>query len=101
MAMDLFCYSSLTFLQVNEVLSNLRSQNQDLFEDKFIISDAKPSSEVGRETALEYGLQAQCLFLIRVNNKTSTELLPRVVDVVKNAFKNSNIVILFENENRR
>lgn len=101
MAIDLFCYSSLPSLQVNERLSSLRLLNQDLFEDKFLVSDAKPSSEVGRKTALEHGLHAQCLFLVRVNSKTSTELLPRVLDVVKSAFKDSNVVILFENEYRR
>lgn len=101
MAIDLFCYSSLPLPQVKEALSQLLLQHQELFVNKFLISDVRQSTDVGKEVALEHGLHAQCLFLIRVNDKSATELLPTVVDVVKSALSDSNVVILFENEDRR
>ena len=100
MAIDLFCYSSLQLPQVKEALSRLFLQHQELFANKFLISDVRQSSDVGKEVALEHGLHAQCLFLIRVNDKTATGLLPTVVGVVKNVLGDSNTVILFEGEDR-
>lgn len=101
MAIDLFCYSSLSLSQVKEALSPLLLQHQELFVSKFLISDVGQPSDVGKEVALEHGLHAQCLFLIRVNDKSATGLLPTVVDIVKNALGDSNVVILFEGEDRR
>lgn len=100
MAIDLFCYSSLPLPQVKEALSPLLLQHQELFSSKFLISDVGQSSDVGKEVALEHGLHAQCLFLIRVNDKSARGLLPTVVGIVKNALGDSNVVILFEGEDR-
>jgi len=101
MAIDLFCHSSLPLSQVKDALSPLLLQNQELFANKFLISDVMLSSDVDKEVALEHGLHAQCLFLIRVNDKRAMGLLPTVVDIVKDALGESNVVILFENEERR
>lgn len=101
MAIDLFCYSSLPLPQVKEALSALLLQHQELFASKFLISDVRQSTDVGKEVALEHGLHAQCLFLIRVNDKSATGSLPTVVSIVKNALDDSNVVILFEGEERR
>jgi hypothetical protein len=101
MAIDLFCHSSLPLPRVKEALSPLLLQHQELFANKFLISDVMLSSDVDKEVALEHGLDAQCLFLIRVNDKSATGLLPTVVDIVKDALSDSNVVILFENEDRR
>jgi hypothetical protein len=100
MAIDLFCYSSLPLHQVKAALSPLLLQHKELFEHKFLISDVGQSSDVGNEVALEHGLHAQCLFLIRVNDKSARGLLPTVVETVKNALGNANVVILFEGEDR-
>lgn len=101
MAIDLFCHSSLPLPQVKEALSPLLLQHQELFANKFLISDVMLSSDVDKEVALEHGLHAQCLFLIRVNDKSARGLLPTVVDIVKNTLSDANVVILFENEDRR
>jgi hypothetical protein len=101
MAIDLFCHSSLPLPHVKEALSPLLLQHQELFANKFLISDVMLSSDVDKEVASEHGLHAQCLFLIRVNDKSATGLLSTVVDIVKNALGDSNVVILFENEDRR
>ena len=100
MAIDIFCYSSLSLPQVNEELSPLLLQHQELFANKFLISDVGQSSVVGKEAALEHGLHAQCLFRARVNDKSATGLLPTVVGIIKNALGDSNVVILFEDEDR-
>lgn len=101
MAIDLFCHSSLPLQRVKEAISSLLVHHQDLFANKFLISDVMLSSDVDKEVALEHGLNAQCLFLIRVNDKSATGLMPTVVDMVKDALSDSNVVILFENEDRR
>lgn len=101
MAIDLFCHSSLPLSQVKDALSLLLLQNQELFANKFLISDVMLSSDVDKEVALEHGLHAQCLFLIRINDKSAMGLLPTVVDIVKDALSESKVVILFENEERR
>jgi hypothetical protein len=101
MAIDLFCHTSLPLPHVKEALSSLLLQHQELFANKFLISDVMLSSDVDKEVALEHGLHPQCLFLIRVNDKSATGLLSTVVDIVKNALGDPNVVILFENEDRR
>lgn len=100
MAIDLFCHSSLPSPQVQEVLSKLLVQHQELFANKFLISGVRQSTDVGKEVALEHGLHAQCLFLIRVNDKSARGLLSTVVGIVKNALGDTNVVILVENEDR-
>ncbi len=101
MAIDLFCHSSLPLRQVQEVLSTLLIQHQELFANKFLISDVRQAKDIDEEVALEYGLHAQCLFLVRVNDKSARDLLSIVVDIVKKALGDSNVVILIENEERR
>lgn len=101
MAIHLFCHSSLPLQCVKDALSPLLSQHQELFANKFLISDVMPATDVGKEVALEHGLDAQCLFLIRVNEKSASGSLPAVVEIIKNALGDSNVVILFENEDRR
>lgn len=101
MAIDLFCHSSLPVPKVQEVLSKLLVQHQELFANKFLISDVSQSTDVGKEVALEHGLHAQCLFLIRVNDKSARGLLSTVVGIVKNALGDTNVVMLLENEERR
>lgn len=101
MAIHLFCYSSLPLPQVKETLSVLLLQHQELFTNKFLISDVGQSTDVEKEMALEHGLHAQCLFLIRINDKSATGLMPTVVSIIKNALGDSNVVILFEGEGRR
>ncbi|MBI3713184.1 MAG: hypothetical protein HY253_09520 [Burkholderiales bacterium] len=101
MAIDLFCYSSLPLLEVQKVLSTFHIQHPELFSGHFLISEVSQLTEVEKEIALGHGLLAQCLFLIRVNNKSELGLMPTVIDIVKNTLNNSNVVILFENEERR
>jgi hypothetical protein len=100
MAIHLFCYSSLPLSQAKEALSQLLLQHKELFGSKFLISDVGQPTDVGKEVALEHGLHAQCLFLIRVNDKSATGLLSTVVGVVKNELGDSNVVILFDGEDR-
>jgi hypothetical protein len=101
MAIDLFCYSSFLLPQVKKALSALPIQYQDLFTNQFLISEAMPLTDAEKEIALEHGLNAQCLFLIHVNDKQAIGSLPAVVAIVKNSLGDANVVILFENEYRQ
>lgn len=53
------------------------------------------------EIALEYGMRASCLFLVDLNDKSAAGLLPAVEAIIKNALGDSNVLILFNNEERR
>lgn len=87
--------------QVQEVLSTLAVQYKELFASKFLISDVTKSNDIDQEVALEHGVHAQCLFLIRVNDKSALGMLSTVVGIVKNALGDSSVVILLENEERQ
>jgi len=101
MAMDLFCYSSKTFIEVREIMELAADQHKELFATKFLISPAREAGAVQREIALEHGLHAKSIFLIRYNDKSSLDLSSVVIDVVKKELGNNDVVILFENETLR
>lgn len=76
-------------------------QHKELFSTKFLISKAREAGAIHKEIALENGLHANSIFLIRYNEKLAVDLSPDVVDVVKEALGNNDVVILFENETLR
>ncbi|MFE1572854.1 hypothetical protein [Comamonas odontotermitis] len=101
MAIDLFCHVSRSAGDVTDVLELLLAKHQEFFEKKFLISKATESSDVGKEVALEHGLHARSTFLIRVNDKSAVGQISKVADIVKDAFGDANVVVLFENEERQ
>lgn len=46
-------------------------------------------------------MRASCLFLIYLNDKSAAGLLPKVETIIKNALGDNNVLILFNNEERR
>lgn len=101
MAIDLFCHSSMDLPQVQKILTLLKSEHENLFLDKFLIGDAKLSNQIKKEAALEHGLQARSFFLVGVNDKNATNLLPIVITILKKAIGDSNLVIMLNDESRR
>lgn len=108
MAISLFCYSSRAAEDVKGMLDLLTAQHRGLFVEKFLISrvnDLKNpttySDSVSVEIALEYGMSASCLFLVDLNDKNAADLLPTVEAIIKNALGDSNVLILFNNEELR
>lgn len=101
MAIDLFCYASASTTEVQAELDLMVSKHKGLFTERFLVSKACDVESIQKEIALEYGLNASCRFLIRLNDKSVADLLPTVEILVKNALGVSNVVILFENETLR
>lgn len=108
MSIDLFCYSALAPEEVKEILDLIALQQPELFAKRFFISKVKDLrntdnyyDSVAVEIALEYGLRASCSFLVSLNDKSVADLLPVVEKIIKNAFGNSNVTILFNNEELR
>lgn len=108
MSIDLFCYSSLPPADVIRILDLVAMQHQGLFKERFFISKVKdlrnPDNyydSVAIEIALEHGLNASCSFMVSLNDKKASDLLSTVEVIVKNAFGDSNVIILFNNEERR
>ena len=101
MALDLFCYSSLELAKVQEILTAVKIKHVELFAHKFLISDGRETTEVGKEIALEHGMHAQCLFLIRLNDKEVSYRYHEAVVIIKEALGDANVVILFEGETRQ
>jgi hypothetical protein len=108
MAISLFCYSSRAADDVKGILDLLTVQHPGLFAEKFLISrvdDLKNptiySDSVSVEIALEHDMRASCLFLVDLNDKSAADLLSTVEAIIKNALGDSNVLILFNNEERR
>jgi hypothetical protein len=101
MAMDLFCYSSIPFDDVRKITDLVAKQHPDLFAVKFLISQAREAGAIQREIALDYGIYAKSIFLIRYNDKSATDLSPSVIEIIRTALSSGEVVILFENETLR
>lgn len=101
MAMNLFCYSSMPLDEVRKITDLVAEQHQELFSAKFLISQAREVGAIQREIALDYGIDAKSIFLIRYNDKLAMDLSPSVIKIIKAAFGAGEVVILFENESLR
>jgi hypothetical protein len=108
MSISLFCYSSRAAEEVEIVLDLLSVQHSGLFAEKFLISSVDDlknpttySDSVSVEIALEHGTRASCLFLVALNDKSAANLLSTVEAIIKNALGDDNLLILFNNEDRR
>lgn len=108
MSIDLVCYSSLPPEDVKGILDLVTAQHRGLFVERFLISWVKDlrdaddySSSVAVEIALEHGLRASCSFRVGLNDKSAADLLSTVEAIIKNALGDSNVLILFNNEERR
>jgi hypothetical protein len=101
MAIDLFCYVSGPLSGVQSIVNLMSTQHQGLFSTRFLISEVWEANETQKEIALEHGLGASCVFLIRLNDKSAADLLSEVELVVRNAFGDNDVVILFNNETQR
>jgi hypothetical protein len=98
---SLFCYVSVPCTEVQLITDRLRSQHRDLFESRFLIYPVKNVTLVGKEIALEHGFVAQCLFLVGLNDKSASSLLSQVERQIKETLGDENVLILFNNEQRR
>lgn len=101
MAIHLFCYTSRSINESTHFIELLIRNNQEFFQDRFLISKATEANEVEKEVAHEHRINATTIFLIRVNDKSATPLISEVAAIVKNSFGKSTIVILQENEVER
>lgn len=98
MAVDLSCYVSGKKNEVEEEIKLFADQHQELFPKKFIISGIREAGAIHKEIALEYGLNAQSVFLISLNDKSAAGLVLNVASMLKSVIGESNIVILHGNE---
>lgn len=98
MAIDLFCYTSHVKNELEVLVNCLSIQNEDFFLKKFIISKVREANAVHQEIASKCGLEAQSMFLIRVNEKSAVAEVSKVAEIVRNALGKDAVVILWENE---
>ncbi|WP_143042954.1 MSC_0623 family F1-like ATPase-associated protein [Variovorax sp. NFACC27] len=108
MAIDLFCYSALEPDVVKEKLEAGVQARQDLFANKFLISfvkDLRTSKEyydlVEVEIAQENGLSALCSFIVSLNDKNASNLLPEAEEFIRNLLGEKDVLLLLNNEERR
>ena len=95
MAIDLFCYVSTPVAEVQAKLDLMVSTHKGLFSQRFLISEVYEVSKEQNEFAMEYKLHASCKFLIRLNDKSSSDLLKTVEEITKNTLGSENVIILF------
>jgi hypothetical protein len=80
-------------------LEEIASNHQDLFAEKFLASNPHGTDDIHREIAAEHGLDAESIFLIRINDKSEAWRKKDVVRILKERFGDQEIVVLWENEN--
>ena len=98
MAIDLFCYTTLSADDANNILKPLSVEHQELFSQKFLISDPREASDVHKEIAAENELDAKSIFLIRVNDKSEAHRASEIANMLRKVFSEKNILVLWENE---
>lgn len=98
MAIDLFCYTSFENSDAQLLLSRLKAENKAVFSTKFLASDSREASEIGREIASEHGFVAKSRFLIAVNDKSAIGQIKDVSSLVKQVFGKDSVIILKNNE---
>jgi len=101
MSIDLFCYVSVPTIDVQATIDLMEEKHAGLFKHKFLISKVCDTGDVQKEIAKEFGLDANCRFLVSLNDKSATDLLPTVESLIKNLFGNDNVIILLQNETLR
>ena len=94
MAIDLFCYSSLPPNEVKGALSLMAAQHQGLFHSRFLISEVGEANPVHKEVSLEYGLAANCEFIVSLNDKSAADLVPTAMAIVKCTLGDGNVIVL-------
>ena len=100
MSVDLFCYVSLPFGEVNKTINLMVAKHHNIFHKNFLISSAREASAIHKEIALEFNLVALCTFIVSLNDKNSGGLVLDVVTLIKEAFGDDRVVVLHTNEVR-
>jgi hypothetical protein len=107
MSISLRCYSTLPSEEAQDILNALTVQHPGMFTERYLIYGVNDlrgkedySSTIALEIALEHGMQASCTFSIALNDKSVSDLMSVVIALIKNAFGNSNLLILFNGEER-
>jgi len=100
MAIDLFCYTSRRKHDVEKALTALPGQHPNFFSKKFLLSSVSEVNPVQQAMAREFGLRAEALFLVSVNDKSAAAQVADVADTLREALGREQILILWENERR-
>jgi len=97
-AIHLFCFTTYTLAEAEEIIERMSSEHDEVFAEKFLAAKPSEADILEREVAQEYGVQARSVFLIRLNDKTSAHRLSEVSNLVKQTFGEGNVVVLLEGE---
>jgi hypothetical protein len=100
MAIDLFCYVVQNEENSQEIISRLQANYADLLTKYFVFSRPRQASSIGKEIASEYGFNAVSRFLLSLNLKKEVIRTKEAEGILKAAFGEDNILILWQNETR-
>jgi hypothetical protein len=100
MAIDLFCYVVQSEHDAQEIISRLQAEHVDLLTKHFVFSQAGEISSVGKEIASEYGFSAVSRFMLSLNVKREVARTKEAEDILKAAFGEDKILILWQNETK-
>ena len=108
MAVDLTCFSSMPMEDVEAIVDSLVASHRGLFysassshRTRFLVSKVAEASEIDKEIALEYGLVANCWFMVSLNDKSAADLVATAISIIKNALGVGNVIILSDGETLR
>jgi hypothetical protein len=99
MAIDLVCHTTLPLDEVNAILFELKKNNNNFFDRKFSLYGVSKSRDIDREIAEEFNLEnCKTSFRVHLNNKDFSHELPDISFLVKGAFPDKKLIVLFDNE---
>ena len=98
MAIDLFCYVNKNKQDASEIISRLQRSYVDLLTVSYVFSHPTEVSTIGKEIASDYGFNATFQFLLSLNVKSEIARMREAENILKSAFGEENILILWENE---
>lgn len=80
------------------LLASLVHENQNLFDQEFLVSTVREANQIHKEIAFDYGIKIHSFFIISLNRKSAANRVIEVVGLVKQAFCSYDFLILHGNE---
>jgi hypothetical protein len=81
--------------ETEHIVGLIKQGHPDVFPEKLDVTGVVMASPVKKEIAMEYGLNAESFFLIILNDKKYSALIPNVISWFKDGFHD--MVILHGN----
>jgi hypothetical protein len=95
MAIDLFGHCGLSIQDAQRRVRYIRSARPEWFDTILYLADAADLGPFGHEIALEFGIDARCVFGLFVHDKERLECLSPAVEFIYQVFGTEALVMTY------